>query len=398
MKGSRSSSSVHCLLVGWLLFAIGVASAAAEDLCQIARDSMKAAQEIRGLREKHPTPCVIQDKDAVREYLMHSIRTKLPPRKFENEERVFKALGMIPQEFVYEKQMVDYYLSQLGGYYDPEQKRFAMAGWMPALLQTTIAVHELTHSLQDQYFSLNAIIDNRMDNSDALLARSALAEGDATAVMYDFARRQAGQAPLRDERSVSGLMMQNVLGASVMSTGAVPKSMQMMLLFPYNSGLRFVHALLRKGGYERVNEAFQHPPRSTEEVLHPEKYFVAQADFISMKDGDVLRGDLPMDLEPVYGDTLGEFALSALLSMLPIKAREVVDGSTGWSGDRVVLFESADRSRWAVVWELRWDTPTDATEFAELYRRARRGSANVMTTVLQDSQQVRVVVKPAAVG
>ena len=370
--------------------------AAAEDLCQIARDAMKVAQELRGLREKRQTPCVIQDKEAVRGFLLHSIKTKLPPRKFENEERVFKALGMIPESFVYEKGMVDYYMSQLGGYYDPERKRFAMAGWMPAILQTTIAVHELTHALQDQYFSLEGLIDNKMDNSDALLARSALAEGDASAVMYDYARRQAGQPLLKDEKSVSGIMLQNVLGASVMASGSVPKSMQMMLLFPYNSGLRFVHALLRKGGYERVNSAFRQPPRSTEEILHPEKYFISAPDFTSLADADVRRDGIDPDLKHVYGDTLGEFAISALLSMVHSVAREVADGAAGWAGDRLGLFESEDRSRWAVVWELRWDTEADAREFADLYRRARASTPEL--SVVQGERAVRVVALSASRG
>ena len=82
--------------------------------------------------------------------------------------------------------------------------------------------------------------------------------------------------------------------------------------------------------------------------------------------------------------------------MLPVKAREIVDASAGWAGDRVVLFEGPDRSRWAVVWELRWDSQSDATEFAELYRRARKPAVAVRTAVVQSAQQVRVVIQPAA--
>ena len=180
-------------------------------------------------------------------------------------------IGFIPLDFNYQQGLIDLYLSQLGGYYDPEKRHFVMAAWMPVMLQTTIAVHELTHALQDQYFNLATFTDQNKYTSDQLMARSALVEGDATLVMLDYQRRLMGQAGLESDKSVSGVMLQNIIGASMMAPMAnVPSSLQNLLIFPYTSGLRFAHEFLKDGGYKRLDKIFRSPPRSTEEILHPE--------------------------------------------------------------------------------------------------------------------------------
>ena len=79
---------------------------------------------------------------------------------------------------------------------------------MPAAFQTTIAVHELTHALQDQYFDLQKFVDAKTENSDLLLAHSALVEGDATAVMIDYDRIAfLGLKPLATEPNVEAVLL-----------------------------------------------------------------------------------------------------------------------------------------------------------------------------------------------
>ena len=268
------------------LFSCFVSQAAFSDesLCQIATGAIEQASNIRSLRVKSKVPCEVHDKEKVKNYLLDTLENKVTFEKLRKEEAVFKALGFIPEDFNYKDGIVELYLGQIGGYYDPDKSYYVMAGWLPAMLQTTIAVHELTHALQDQYFNLQTFLDLKMQSNDELLARSALVEGDATAVMYDFARVTAGQKRLEEESNVEGLMLQSVISASMVAgMGKVPKTLQSMLIFPYTSGLRFAHELLRKGGYKQIDQAFNKPPRSTEEILHPEKYFHPKKDFIEIE-------------------------------------------------------------------------------------------------------------------
>lgn len=333
--------------------------------CSIVADALHEASAIRQLPVKSPVPCLLQDKDQVRNYLLEIVEEQLPSEKLEYEEKVYKTLGLLPQDFAYKRGIIDLYLSQIGGYYDPERNRFVMADWLPAAMQTGVAIHELTHALQDQYYDLKTFIDPAINNGDTILARSALVEGDATAVMYDYGRKKLKQPGIGTEENIDKLLFANVAG-SALSSGNIPKSLQMLLLFPYTSGLRFVHTILKADGYAGLAAAYKNPPMTTEEILHPEKYGAAQ-DYVVFSEGD-LKNDLPSDYRAVYQDTLGEFGMTALLSMyIPGEAQKAAQG---WGGDRVMLFADSGGNAKTVVWKSSWDTEKDLAEFAAAYHDA----------------------------
>lgn len=351
-----------------LIFLSALFSAASADDCELAESAIKKASEIRMLDVKRPVPCLIHGKEEIKSYLLNVIENELPPRRLELEGVAGRATGFLPDDFDYKQGLVDLYISQLGGYYDPKKQHYVMAGWMPSMLQTTIAVHELTHALQDQHFGLAKIIDPKIENSDQQLARSALVEGDATAVMIDFSR---GGRVIENEDSVDGVMMQNLIGSSLTAAmSSAPPSLQLMLLFPYTSGLRFAHALLKKDSYPAIDDAFRRLPRSTEEILHPEKYEKSEPDFEVIPEVEVRVEGLAPEAKPVFRDTLGEFAISAMLSRMLKDKSGIAEASAGWGGDRLVVYELAGEKQRHVVWRIRWDTPKDLGEFEKAYRRA----------------------------
>ena len=53
-----------------------------------------------------------------------------------------------------------------------------------------VIAHEYGHALQDAKWDLEAMSIEDLSRSDAILAQQALIEGDATAVMYDWAARE----------------------------------------------------------------------------------------------------------------------------------------------------------------------------------------------------------------
>lgn len=339
-----------------------------EPLCDIAKQSFQDAIRIRHLSKLREVPCTTQNQDQVKKFILDTIQTKYVPQKIEMEEKAYKALGFLPEDFDYKKGLIDFYASQVGGYYDPDKKRFVMAAWMPGLLQTTVAVHELTHALQDQHFNLKDFTDERKYSSDELMARSALIEGDATSVMMDNLRAMAGQKGLETEPNVDSLMMQNIIGFSLVSSAAnVPKGLQMLLFFPYTSGLRFVHAALKRGGYREVDRIFERPPGSTEEILHPEKYFAGTHDFTRIDPESILED--PASEHVRYPDVAGEFFISALLIGLGEAPAAAATASAGWAGDVVVVSERSNGET-RVYWVTQWDSERDLREFSESYGRA----------------------------
>jgi hypothetical protein len=139
----------------------------------------------------------------------------------------------------------------------------------------------------------------------------------------------------------------------------VPAYMQERFKFPYLDGSNFVLSLKKQGGWEAVNRAYQNPPRSTEEILHPEKYQTGD-DPPRLPD----LSDLTVTgYQAIHQDTLGEFGIRTLLAGANRKL--AAKRAAGWGGDRAVVFERKEGGGLLLVWVVDWDTPADAAEFMD---------------------------------
>jgi hypothetical protein len=331
--------------------------------CRIAKSAIGSASRLRSLAIKRSVPCKLQNRSEVEQYLRSAINEKVPAERIEKEGTVNRMLGLIPRDYHYLEGLIGLYTDQLGGYYDPEKEYYAMAAWMPGVMQMPIAVHELTHALQDQHFALEKLIDPKTQVSDEQMARAALIEGDATAVMLDYSRELSGEGPLAEEDSVSLFMIQNITGAMLSaSLHQAPPALQTSLIFPYVSGLNFAHALLKRGGYQEIDKAFARLPTSTEEILHPDIYLAGKKDYQEFDPPKPPPGVALVSEKPVFSDRLGEFTISTLLgSFLPPQRASIA--ASGWGGDSLALYELKDAEHALLVWELRWDSVNDAEEF-----------------------------------
>jgi len=390
--------SAVCVLVG-VYVAAGSALSTADDtslsdislssvsLCAETPDILRDVSAIRGLSVIREVPCAVQEKAQVRDFIEETIKRDLAPEKVQMEELIYRTLGIIPDDYDYGSNMVQFLVSQLGGYYDPHRKRFVMASWLPFVTQRTVAVHELTHALQDQHYNLQSLLDSRSDNGDQNLAHAALAEGDATAVMIDDGRRENNLPPLAKEASIETLILQQILGMNIGSqTGSVPESLKATLIFPYSSGLRFVHAVMQKGGYGALERVYRNPPTSSRAILHPDEYLAgAFTPEIPTPEQVSSKGALGV---VEYTDILGEFVISSIFANDPVVRSQGVEAARGWVGDRVVVGPRSGDAR-TVVWLTRWESERDAREFKEAYvaymgRRYTTTIANGRTRLNKD--------------
>jgi hypothetical protein len=285
----------------------------------------------------------------------------------EMEQLAYRAIGIIPDDYDYGKSLVGFLVSQLGGYYDPKRERFVMAAWLPASVQETVAVHELTHALQDQHYNLKKFLDVKSDNGDRSLAYSALIEGDATAVMLDNDRRLKRMPQLEKEPNIESSILMQILGMNI-GGGGVPESLKAMLIFPYTSGLRFVHTILRLKGYQGLEAVYQRPPQSTREILHPEEYLAGRVQLEIPSEAELSFGEAQTDKQIAidYSDVIGEFGIVSLFANSAVSADARTKASVGWTGDRLAILASRDGRR-VVRWLTRWESEQDAREFREAY-------------------------------
>jgi hypothetical protein len=113
---------------------------------------------------------------------------------------------------------------------------------------------------------------------------------------------------------------------------------------------------------------YQHPPVSTEQIMHPEKYFAQPPELPSAVTLDVSEAALSAPWKKLKRDVLGEFLLSVVLQQF-LPEDEARQSAAGWRGDRYELFEHQDTGGLLLVCVTAWDTPEDASEFFQSYTK-----------------------------
>jgi hypothetical protein len=333
-------------------------------LLAVARGVAREVAGIRSLSWRHPIDFQVSDRAAIQAYARRSLDREMPPEEWRAYQTLLVHLGVVPAGLDLHDLVVELYAEQIAGYYDPHVQTFYLADWLPPLLQRAVVAHEATHALQDQHFQLERWLTELEPTDDAALARGAVVEGDAMAVMIAYLLAPIG-ASIEELPDVGRLLEgQGAAVASAFPTfQRAPKAIQRLLLFPYVEGSRFVTAALRQGGWPAVDRLYRDPPASTEQVLHPERYWETR--------------DAPRALEIPAGEAGAELVISGSLGELGtqlVLAAALGDSAgtspaEGWDGDRYALYRLRGGGR-QLAWSSVWDTPGDAEEFARAYAQA----------------------------
>ena len=332
---------------------------------------IEGVHPVRGLPAAEDVAYRVVDIEVFRADLQAIFEEEYPEGYLAAEDDAFTRLGLLGPEDDLEELILSIYDSQVLAYYDPRTTTFSLVGPIDKIgaLESIVVAHEYGHALQDAAWDLEAQRIADLDRSDAILAQQALIEGDATAVMYDWAARELDLADLlRVSAAALGKQDQRKLSR-------MPMILQRQLEFPYIDGYAFVMAIRGRGDWAAVDDAWDAQPVSTEQILHPELY----PDEIPV---EVILPDVAAALGPdwtaSYEQTLGEMQIGVWVahgekrrSLFPVLPGQLpnAEAAAGWGGDRLVSLDGPDDA-WAVVWQSDWDTPIDQQEF----RRAARAA------------------------
>jgi hypothetical protein len=319
----------------------------------------KQVVALRGLQPKSTVQPQILDEKELKVRINASFQRDNPPAVVAANERLLKGLGLFPKDASLGSLYVELLSSQVAGFYSPDDKQLfvvSKSGGLGPLEQVTFS-HEYTHALQDQNFDLKSFELDAVGETDRSLARLSLIEGDATAVMTQWAQQQ-----LTPDQLVE-MLRASLDPAALQILEKMPPILREPLGFPYDNGLRFVLGLQQRGGWKAVDAAFKKPPQTSEQVIHPEKYDTAEPPVAIdvAKDLDTRMGD---GWKVGLQDTLGEFELGIWVRIGLTRVPLATAAAAGWGGDRVTLLDGPKGS-WAIVMQTAWDTAADATEFAD---------------------------------
>jgi hypothetical protein len=310
---------------------------------------LEKVSHARGLVPKKAVPGATLDRAALIARVKSHVDREVPHDAIVNEGLAQQLLGFIPTRFDYEAATYALLEAQLAGFYEPADGTMYMAADLDDENAFATLAHELVHALQDQYWDLapeSKYVPGQEDRQDAF---SGLAEGDATSAMADVMIGQAkpGASALDIPNE---LFTEQIIGG--MSGGpaeGTPHIMRMSLVAPYIDGTLFVHALRRRGGWAAVNKAWEHPPETTEQLLHVDKWTahepaiaVAEPPFAALGFGWTVAD----------ADTYGELGVRLALGEW-LGATLAGPLAAGWGGDRGVLVKRGEE--YAFAWHVRYD-------------------------------------------
>ena len=153
---------------------------AEEPSCAFLAPAKKIVSELRELPFRKNVQCVALTPKDFKEVFLNRIRPQINLKKIKAEEKVYKLLGFIPQDFNYSDCVLESYFSETGAFYREDSDDFVIRKTGSLLMSR--AVHELTHALQNQHFNLKTFSNVKTETTDALMAKFALIEGDATSI------------------------------------------------------------------------------------------------------------------------------------------------------------------------------------------------------------------------
>lgn len=337
-----------------------------EDLLKFTDEVGREVTEIRDLDLTSPVRKSVKDILELADYIKAEIREIYDMDELGKEGLMLQTLGLIPGGAGYGKHLADLLSEPVESRYNNGGNILYIASWLPGREQKSVLAHEYVRALQNLHFSISEIVkSDRADwNHDRFLAHQALMEGDRTVVMLqlDLASEKRHFSDLPN----LAFVMQSAM-ATAQGQNADPEDgsayLKQILAFPYGYGASFLQECWKnRPDWQAVNNMYFDLPASTEQILHPEKYFgvrdnpkpVASMNPVA-KLGDQWR--------VAYRNVLGEFSLGLLLNLhfTEEHSRKAV---TGWGGDEVLHLESAS-GRKAVFVNTVWDTSDDAEKFLE---------------------------------
>jgi hypothetical protein len=294
------------------------------------------------------------------------LRQRLAAGFFYSEEEAFRdvlvlyAFDFTQRSFDLYGQTYRYLGENIAGFYDPSTEEFVVVSNdkdIDALEKLTYA-HEFMHALQDQHFALDRITDDTQGYESGMALR-ALAEGEAELIQTLYIENDY----LTFEELVDIVnVLINIRPSN--NTDYYPPVLSNAFVFAYTAGYEFALTLYERSGWSGLNAAWENLPQSTEQILHPDRYFAGDAPVtvtIPPLDGTLGNGWRQME-QAVFG----EFFLRQYLAQ-QLNLNEVGVAANGWGGDLFTLYWHEESDDFVLVLRNVWDTLGDSNEFVSGY-------------------------------
>jgi hypothetical protein len=393
----------------------------AQALDRLADEVAREVEQLRGWTFKRPVKKERISTARAQLDIQRIVLAAATPDRRARLQAFLRVAGLIPHDCNLLATSLAILDQQVAGYYEPATRTLKLVDRpdpMPAFVERMVLAHELTHALDDQTIDLASLMKSGSGMEDTDFVAAAIGEGSATSLMLQsmLAAQKSGRFTLTDlshyvakelsrsqtleqlPRYFSAMFASYVVGAAFLAKGDLATLMAM----PDNRAIG-----------EALLAARRALPRSSEQVLHPEKYW------------DAPRADQPVVFDDraaaawlgrpgrrvIHRDTLGEL-LTAILTAPRDETRRLADlqsaaawtnvGAEGWGGDRFYLLGSRSDSNAPKttaglqgVWMTAWDTPKDRDEFLAALEKGSPAPNSVAVSIGRQLAVVFIAIEQA---
>jgi hypothetical protein len=227
-----------------------------------------AAETLRGVSLGHPVAVEHIDRTQAVALIRRLSAADADARRVAATDEALHLLGALSADQHLQTLATDGLASQVAGLYDPATDNLYVVDGATATATDSTLLHEVVHALQDSRYDLQrAVLRSRPFDADGQSAAQAVAEGDATEVQTRYLQSK-GLSGVIDELGGSLSQMSEVPA----DQRSLPPFLQRSLEFPYIRGAAFIKQLRELGGNAAVDRAFRNPPRTTLQVMIPQRY------------------------------------------------------------------------------------------------------------------------------
>jgi hypothetical protein len=353
----------------------------AEELFHSVDEIMEFDSKETGLPIKREVKRKLTSRAEVESYLTKHMNDE-DTQRLRRSELVLKKFGLLPREFDLETFLVALLKEEVAGYYDPKTKTVNLLDWVPMEEQEPVVAHELTHALQDQEIGLQKWMKKGdkdlgeikkdptpadIENDEIDNAREAVIEGQAQAIMFQYALAPTGHS-ITTSPALVGAMEEETLtgtpGTKVFNDA--PVFLKESLTFPYSYGMDFVIKLMQAGGKEKAFAGLlRNPPHTTRQIMEPQTYLA----------GEVIEPMPVPDFKRDFGNykkfdigAMGEFDVAVLIEQYvgkPISKYMYPEWRGGYYYAAKVKDDAA--APLGLLYISRWSSAQSASLFAGIY-------------------------------
>ena len=320
--------------------------------------------KVSGMTLRHAVPCDFITKEKIKEFLNKRVKEVAKPEDLRAEELTLKKFGLVPPDFDLAKNTIELLTEQAAAFYDYDKKKLFVTDTTASETQEPVLSHEIAHAIADQNYNLSKFIKAGRKSDDGATARLAVMEGQATWLMSELLARKMGQS-LKDSPALLAMMSGATEGAAGQYPvfDNAPLYLRLTLIFPYTKGMLFQNALFDRDGQKGFTGVFLKPPVSTQQILHPEKYFSG----VKPTQPDLPEAHLPKGYKSLVGGSLGELEHTIMLEQYSGKER-AAEIAPHWRGCAFELLENKKAARVVLLYVAEWDSEDAARQYFAAYR------------------------------